>query len=86
MLRKARRNELIVSSPACTVLKTALYTAMTEAGISEIQFARRLAKRLGVDEKAIRRLFDPHYGSKLPRTAEAIKVFGRRLDFGLEAT
>lgn len=79
--RKARRSEHIVSPPAGTVAKAALYVAMTEAGISKVQ----LAKRLGVDEKAIRRLLDPHYGSKLPRIAEAIEALGRRLVIGLEA-
>ncbi|MBW8832884.1 MAG: hypothetical protein JF606_26535 [Burkholderiales bacterium] len=43
---------------------------MSEAGITRGQ----LAKRLGVDEKEVRRLLDPHYGSKLPRIAQAISV------------
>ena len=79
--RKARRGEHVVSPPAETVAKAALYVAMTEAGISKVQ----LAERLGVDEKAVRRLLDPHYASKLPRIAEAIGVLGRRLVIGLEA-
>jgi antitoxin HicB len=37
-----------------------------------------------VDEKEVRRLLDPHYGSKLPRIAQAIGVLGRRLVIGLE--
>jgi antitoxin HicB len=44
------------------------------------------AKRLGIDEKEVRRLLDPHYGSKLPRIAQAIEALGRRLVIGLEAT
>ena len=78
--RKARRGEHIVSPPAETVAKAALYVAMAEAGISKVE----LAKRLGVDEKEVRRLLDPHYGSKLPRIAEAIGALGRRLVIGLE--
>ena len=66
--------------PAETVAKAALYTAMREAGISKIQ----LARRLGVDEKEVRRLLDPHYGSKLPRIAEAISLLGKKLVIGLE--
>ena len=77
---KARRNELWVSPPAETVAKAALYVAMREAGISKVQ----LAKQLGVDEKEVRRLLDPHYGSKLPRIAEAIRLLGQRLVIGLE--
>ena len=77
---KARRRERLVSPPAETVAKAALYVAMREAGISKMQ----LAKQLGVDEKEVRRLLDPHYGSKLPRIAEAIGVLGQRLVIGLE--
>jgi len=54
---------------------------MREAGISKVQ----LAKRLGVDEKEVRRLLDPHYGSKLPRIAKAIGLLGQRLVIGVEA-
>jgi len=77
---KAKRREHLVSPPAETMAKAALYVAMREAGISKLQ----LAKRLGVDEKEVRRLLDPHYGSKLPRIAQAIRVLGQRLVIGLE--
>jgi len=77
---KVKRREHLVSPPAETMAKAALYVAMREAGISKLQ----LAKRLGVDEKEVRRLLDPHYGSKLPRIAQAIQVLGQRLVIGLE--
>ena len=77
---KARKNESLVAPPAGTIAKAALYVAMREAGITKVQ----LAKRLGVDEKEVRRLLDPHYGSKLPRIAQAISLLGRRLVIGLE--
>ena len=44
----------------------------------------QLARQLGVDEKEVRRLLDPHYGSKLPRIAQAISLLGQRLVIGLE--
>lgn len=78
---KARRGEHLVAPPAETMAKAALYVAMREAGISKVQ----LAKQLGVDEKEVRRLLDPHYGSKLPRIAEAIQLLGKRLVIGLDA-
>jgi len=78
---KARRGEHLVTPPAETVAKAALYVAMQEAGITKVQ----LAKKLGVDEKEVRRLLDPHYGSKLPRIAQAIHALGHRLVIGLEA-
>ena len=71
----------MVSLPAETMAKAALYVAMKDAGITKVQ----LAKRLGVDEKEVRRLLDPHYGSKLPRIAQAVEALGRRLVIGLEA-
>lgn len=77
---KARRREHLVSPPAETVAKAALYVAMKDAGMSKTQ----LARQLGVDEKEVRRLLDPRYGSKLPRIAEAIGVLGQRLVIGLE--
>ena len=78
---KARRSEHMISPPADTVAKAALYVAMKEAGISNVE----LANRLGVDEKAVRRLLDPHYGSKLPRIAQAFAALDRRLVIGLQA-
>ena len=77
---KTKRGEHVVSPPAETVAKAALYVAMREAGITKVQ----LAKKLGIDEKEVRRLLDPHYGSKLPRIAQAINALGHRLVIGLE--
>ena len=77
---KARRRERLVAPPAETVAKAALRVAMRQAGISK----RQLARQLGVDEKEVRRLLDPHYGSKLPRIAEAVSLLGQRLVIGLE--
>lgn len=61
--------------------KAVLYVAMKDAGISKVQ----LAKRLGVDEKEVRRLLDPRYGSKLLCIDQAVEALGRRLVIGLEA-
>lgn len=77
---KAKRREHLVAPPAETMAKAALFVAMRQAGISKLQ----LARRLGIDEKEVRRLLDPHYGSKLPRIAQAISVLGQRLVIGLE--
>jgi antitoxin HicB len=79
---KPRKGEHVVSPPAETMAKAALYVAMKDAGITKVQ----LARRLGIDEKEVRRLLDPHYGSKLPRIAQAVEALGRRLVIGLEAS
>ena len=78
---KVRRGEHVVAPPAETIAKAALYVAMKKAHITNVQ----LAKQLGVDEKEVRRLLDPHYASKLPRIAQAIALLGKRLVIGLEA-
>lgn len=78
---KTKRGEYSVAPPAETMAKAALHMAMSEAGITKVQ----LAKQLGIDEKEVRRLLDPHYGSKLPRIAQAIQLLGKRLVIGLEA-
>ena len=80
VVSRKRAGEYLVSPPAGTMAKAALYVAMKESGVSRVQ----LAKRLGVDEKEVRRMLDPHYGSKLPRIAEAIGLLGKRLVIGLE--
>lgn len=78
---RPQRGERLVSPPAETMAKAALCVAMRDAGITKVQ----LAQRMGIDEKEVRRLLDPHYGSKVPRIAQAINVLGRRLVIGLEA-
>jgi antitoxin HicB len=78
---KARRGEPLISPPVETVAKAALYSTLREAKITEVQ----LAKWLGIDEKEVRRLLDPHYHSKLPRIAEAISLLGKRLVISLES-
>lgn len=77
---KPRKGEYRVSPPAETVAKAALHSAMRAAHVSKVE----LAKRMGVDEKEVRRLLDPHHGSKLPRIAEAVQALGQRLVIGLE--
>lgn len=78
---KPRRYEYSIAPAAETMAKTALYMAMSEAGITKVE----LARQLGVDEKEVRRLLYPHYASKLPRIAQAIQLPGGRLVIGLEA-
>lgn len=76
----ARPGEYVVAPPAATMAKAALYVAMQEAHITNVE----LANRLGVDEKEVRRLLDPRYASKLPRIAQAVAALGKRLVIGLE--
>jgi antitoxin HicB len=78
-IRRAR--QILIPVPAQMALKAALYLAVREAGIRNTE----LAKRLGADEKEIRRLLDPHHRSKLPRLEAALEALGKRLVIGIEA-
>ena len=71
-----------VPVPAQIAVKAALYMAVKDAGIKNTE----LARRLGADEKEVRRLLDPHHRSKLPRLEAALEVLGRKLVIGIEAT
>jgi Uncharacterized conserved protein len=77
---KPRRSERMISPPMETVAKAALYATLRDAKITKVE----LARQLGIDEKEVRRLLDPHYQSKLPRIAEAVAMLGKRLVISLE--
>jgi antitoxin HicB len=76
----AARGERLIPVPAQMAAKAALYLAMGEAGITNVQ----LARKLGCDEKEVRRMLDPRHPTKLPRIKEALDVFGKRLVVSVE--
>jgi antitoxin HicB len=67
---KARRDQSVLSVPAQTAAKAALYLAMLSAGVGP----RELARRMGCDPKEAMRLLDPRYPSKIGRLQEAIRL------------
>jgi antitoxin HicB len=81
--RPARRKakQTLIPVPAQVAVKAALYTAVRESGINNTE----LARRLGADEKEVRRLLDPHHRSKLPRLEAALEVLGKKLVIGVKA-
>jgi len=68
-------NVVVVRVPPIMAAKAALAIAIRETGMSRSSFARKM----GVDEKEVRRLLDPRHPSKLPRLQEALSVLGRAL-------
>ena len=60
--------------------KAALYIAVRETGISKSE----LARRLGVDEKEIRRMLSPKHQTKLPRIEQALSPLGYQLSVSLQ--
>jgi len=73
--------QALVSVPAPTAVKAAFYSAIRQLSVSKVQ----LAAMLGVDEKEVRRLLDPHHPSKLNRIDELLRRLGKRLVIGSQA-
>ena len=72
-------DEYLVCLPIQTALKASLYLAMREAALSQVQ----LAKILCVDEKEVRRILDPHHGTKLSTIERALKALGQQISLTL---
>lgn len=78
---RARGRELVPIAVAPDVAaKLAVLEAFAGARISKAEFARRLGK----DEKEIRRILDPRHSTKLPALTEALRVLGKRLIVAVE--
>ena len=72
---RAAQGERLIPVPAPMAAKAALCLAMGEAGMTNVQSARKL----GCNEKEVWRMLDPRHPTKLPRIKEALDVFGERL-------
>lgn len=71
--------EHLVAVPLSMSLKAALYLAMKEEGISKSE----LARRMGSDEKDVRRMLDPRHSTKAPSIERALALLGRRVVVGI---
>lgn len=69
---KAPRGARIVAVPTLEAAKFALHNAILGAGISKVE----LARRLGMDEKSVRRLLDPMHGSRINLVLSALRMLG----------
>jgi antitoxin HicB len=68
-----------VAVPAQTAAKAALYMALRQTRLTQVE----LAARLQCDEKEVRRLLDPRHASKLSRLAAALALLGQQLVIGV---
>ena len=59
--------------------KLAVLESFAAAGISKSELARRLGK----DEKEVRRILDPKHPTKLPTLTTALRALGKRLVVGV---
>ena len=70
------KGRYVILVPALTASKAALYLAMREAGISNV----KLGKRLGLDERQVRRLLDPSTKSRMPELERALAALDQALE------
>ena len=71
----AARDLPVAIVPPLVAAKLALHDAMLAAGMSNVV----LGRRLGLEEKAVRRLRDPLHRSHIGAVETALHVLGRRL-------
>ena len=69
-----------VSVPALEASKLALHEAMLSARVSNVE----LARRLGLDEKVVRRLRDPLHRSHIAYVEAALRALGRQVVLEVE--
>ncbi|MCK5497553.1 MAG: type II toxin-antitoxin system HicB family antitoxin [Gammaproteobacteria bacterium] len=73
---KPRRSEHLISVPAHTAIKAALYLAMVEKEVNKSE----LARRLNVDVREVRRMLNPYNGTKLPAMEQALEALGKHIE------
>ncbi len=77
---RARGRKLVEIAVAPDVAaKLAVLEAFKAAGISKSELARRIGK----DEKEVRRILDPKHATKLPALTTALRALGKRLVVGV---
>ena len=70
-----RSGERRVAVPPTMAAKAALVLAFRDSGLSRLAFARRL----GVDDKVVRRMLDPRHATAANRLHKALRQLGREL-------
>ena len=80
---RARARGLVeISVTPDVAAKLAVLEAFNAAGISKSELARRIGK----DEKEVRRILDPKHPTKLPALTTALRALGKRLVVGVMET
>tara|TARA_B100000780_G_C21033973_1_gene414671 strand:- start:193 stop:630 length:438 start_codon:yes stop_codon:yes gene_type:complete len=71
---KIRRDDYAVSVPTQTVLKIFLRSSMKSSKLSNVA----LGKKLGVNEKEVRRIIDPKHNTAMGRLEKALNATGQQ--------
>ena len=77
--RAKGRNLVDIAVAPDVAAKLAVLECFAAAGISKSELARRIGK----DEKEVRRILDPKHPTKLPALAAALRALGKRLMVGV---
>jgi antitoxin HicB len=77
--RSLGRGHVAVAVAPDVAAKLAVLEAFASGGISKSELARRIGK----DEKEVRRILDPKHATKLPALSEALRALGKRLVVGV---
>ncbi|GGB10330.1 antitoxin HicB [Brucella endophytica] len=80
-LPEAKAEGEMICPDAEVAAKIAVIETFRASGLSRLELARRLGK----DEKEIRRMLDPNTATRLPLMTAALAIMGQRLVIGLEA-
>jgi antitoxin HicB len=70
-----KRGQRLVPVPLWLAPKLALYLAMRDQGISNLE----LGRRLGVHEKVVRRMLDPEHATKAEKIQAALAALGKQM-------
>jgi antitoxin HicB len=73
---RLKANERMIILSAQTAIKAALYIAMREKKVNKSE----LARKLNVDVREVRRMLNPHHGTKLPSMEQALAVLGKQVE------
>jgi antitoxin HicB len=77
--RARSRNLVEIAVAPDVAAKLAVLESFAAAGITKSELARRIGK----DEKEVRRILDPKHPTKLPALTAALRALGKRLVVGV---
>jgi antitoxin HicB len=77
---KPRRGQRLIQVPLYLAPKLALYMAMSERRMNNVQ----LARKLGVSETVVRRMLNPKHDTKAEKIQAALEALGKRITVAVE--
>lgn len=77
--RASGKSLVLVAVAPDVAAKLAVLESFVAAGITKSELARRIGK----DEKEVRRILDPKHATKLPALTAALRALGKRLVVGV---